>query len=169
MRKTTTKVMWLVCTVGISGAMLPVPGAAQPAISASAGASSYDLSGVGTSGVAAVRFEMPVLSRIDVQMGTGFFWYGSQFDREIAMLLPEVGIQTRPPIGVPLLFGVGVGHTLGVKGSPEDDPTLYVAAGLDIEDRAGWAIRPELRIRAVDPWAGTMGDFTLGVRRRLGG
>lgn len=158
-----------VAVVVLVSAALPTPAATQPAIAASAGAASYDLSGVGTSGVAAVRLELPLRPGVEVQMGTGFFWYGTQFDREIAMLLPEVGIQTRPPIGIPLLFGAGFGHTLGVKGSPDDAPTLYVAAGLDIEDRAGWAIRPEIRIRAVDPWTGTIGDFTLGVRRRLGG
>lgn len=166
MTKTTALVM---SSLALVATLFPARTVAQPAISASAGAASYDLSGVGTSGVAAVRFEIPLRPGIEAQMGTGFFWYGTQFDREIAMLLPEVGIQTRPPIGIPLLVGAGVGHTIGVKGSPDDDPTLYVAVGLDLEDRAGWAIRPEIRIRAVDPWVGTIGDFTLGVRRRFGG
>lgn len=153
----------LVCTV------LPQSIAAQAAISASVGAATYDLSGVGTSGIAAVRGELPLTSAVHFQVGTGFFWYGSQFDDQIAMLLPEAGVLAHVPVGVPLLLGAGVGHTLGVKGNQDDDPTLYVAAGLELEDRAGWAVRPELRVRVVDPWAGTIADFTVGVRRSFGG
>jgi hypothetical protein len=85
------------------------------------------------------------------------------------MLLPEMGLLARVPVGIPLLFGVGVGHTLGVKGDPDDDATLYTALGLELEDRSGWAVRPELRVRAVDPWTGTIADFTIGVRRAFGG
>ncbi len=148
--------------------LTPLGVAAQPAVSVSAGAASYDLSGVGTSGVGAVRAEFPLASRLDLQVGTSFFWYGTQFDREIAMLFPEIGVFVRPSSAFPLLVGLGAGHSVGVKGDPEDDPTLYGSLALEIEDRAGWAVRPEMRLRAVDPWTGTVGEFTLGVRRRLG-
>ena len=155
--------------LALVGAVLPHSAAAQAAISVSAGAATYDLSGVGTSGIAAVRGELPLAPALDFQFGTGFFWYGSQFDNQIAMLLHEAGVLARVPVGIPLLLGAGVGHTLGVKGNQEDDPTLYVAAGLELEDRAGWAVRPELRVRMVDPWVGTIADFTIGVRRSFGG
>ena len=74
----------------------------------------------------------------------------------------------RVPGKIPLIVGAGAGHTIGVRGNPTDELTLYAATGLEIEDRAGWAVRPELRLRAVKPWAGTIADFTLGVLRRLG-
>ena len=143
--------------------------AAQSALSASAGAASYDLSGVGTSATAAVRFELPVAPRLHAQIGTGFFWYGDQVESQVAMLLPEAGVLARLPIGIPLYLGAGAGRTVGLKGQPEDDFTVFGAAGLEFEDRAGWAVRPELRVRAVDPWAGTIADFTVGIRRRFGG
>lgn len=148
---------------------LPRSAAAQAALSVSAGATTYDLSGTGTSGTAAVRGELPITPAIDFQLGTGFFWYGTQGDDQVAMLLPEMGLLARVPVPIPLHFGLGVGHTVGVKGNQDDDATLYVAAGLELEDRGGWAVRPELRVRAVDPWVGTMADFTLGVRRAFGG
>ncbi len=146
---------------------VPSPSSAQVDLSVSAGAASYDLSGVGTSATAAARVEVALGGVFDVQVGTGFFWYGTQGETQVAMLLPEAGLLAQLPIGIPVYLGVGVGHTLGVKGDNDDDLTLFAAIGLEIEDRGGWAIRPEIRARAVDPWAGTIGDFTLGVRRRL--
>lgn len=159
--------MGVVVAVVIAGVAAPRAAAGQVALSAAAGAASYDLSGVGTSGVAAVRVEAPVLPWVDVQAGTGFFWYPSQAVDDRAMLLPEAGLMVRLP-ALPLYLGAGVGHTLGVKGEQDDEPTLYAALGADLEDRGGWAIRPEIRLRAVDPWVGTIADFTLGVRRRFG-
>jgi len=74
----------------------------------------------------------------------------------------------RPVRALPVHLAAGVGYSIGVEGDPAEDFVLYGAIGADIEDRGGWAIRPEFRLRVIDPWAGTMGEFTLGMRRRFG-
>lgn len=150
--------------------MAAIPGhvTAQKAISLSAGAASYDLSGTGTSAIGALRVELPLARRVDVQLGGGYFWYETQAGRRVGYLLPEGGVQVRPLSMLPAYVGVGAGHALGVKGSPPNELTLYAALGVDLGNRDGWSVRPELRARAVDPWVGTIGDFTLGIRRELG-
>lgn len=165
MSRTEGRVGWAVLLLLALGA---TEARGQIAVSVHAGAASYDLAGVGTSGIAAVRVEHRLAPRIDLQAGTGFFWYGTQGDQQVSMLLPEAGLLARPFAGLPLLLGVGAGHTLELKGNLDDVFTLYGAVGLELEDEAGWAVRPELRVRAVDPWAGTIADFTLGVRKRFG-
>lgn len=159
---------WTIGTILAMTLSLPGEARAQSAISVAAGAASYDLAGVGTSGVGAVRFEWPLASRLGGQVGTSFFWYGTQGVDQVAMLLPEVGVLARPSMSIPLLVGLGVGHSATVKGTASDEVSLYGALAFDIEDRAGWAVRPEMRVRVLDPWVGTIAEFTLGVRRRFG-
>lgn len=159
---------WLMMGIVVGSAVLAAEATAQAAVSVAVGVASYDLSGTGTSGVAAARIEMPVWRAVQLQVGSGFFWYRAQDNDNVSVLLPEAGALLRIPGAVPLYLGAGVGHTLAVNGDTDDDPMLYGAVGLEIVDRAGWAIRPELRLRSVDPWAGSIADFTIGVRRRLG-
>ena len=149
-------------------AVAVAPAEARQALSVAAGAAPYDLAGVGTSGTAAVRVEWPLGGRAELQAGTSFFWYGVQGDDASAFLFPEAGLFVRPLGAVPLRVGAGVGHSVAVDGRSQADPTLFAALGVDVEDRAGWAVRPEVRVRAVDPWAGTVAELTLGVRRRFG-
>jgi hypothetical protein len=98
----------------------------------------------------------------------GYFWYRSQGDRSIGMLLPEAGLVTRPLPVVPLSLGAGVGDALGVRGDPPNEPTLFGALGLELPVAPTLAIRPELRVRTVDPWVGTIADFAVGLRVNLG-
>lgn len=129
------------------------------------GASSYDLSGTGTSPVVSVRYDAPVAQRVHWQAGVGFFRYGSQGGRNVEILMPEGGVELHA-LSFPLYLGAGVGYTFESDGF-EDEPTLYGALGLDLTIAERWALRPELRVRAVDPWVGTMADFTVGVRRQF--
>lgn len=145
----------------------PRDAAAQVSVTAYGGAAGYDLSGTGTSAVLGARVGLPLGAGLEAEVAAGYFWYESQARRDLGMLLPEVGIRWTASQRVPFYLGVGAGHTLGVKGEQEDDPTLFAALGIDLPLAPGWAIRPEMRVRAVDPWVGTIGDFTLGVRYRF--
>ena len=42
-----------------------------------------------------------------------------------------------------------------------------IAAGLDLSMGRRWVVRPEVRVRAVDPWAGTIADLAVGVGWRI--
>lgn len=154
--------------VAVLGVVSPADAAGQTTASFSVGAAEYDLAGTGLTGTGAVRIERRVAAALSVQVGTGLFWYETQGDQRVAMLLPEVGVLAHLPSGFPLYLAVGAGHTLGVAGSPDDDPTLFAALGVDLGDPGGWGVRPELRVRTVDPWIGTIADFAISVRRRIG-
>ncbi len=138
----------------------------QTSVSVSGGAAPYDLSGTGTSGVVAARVDVALNRWVSGQAGSSYFWYTTQADRSVAMLIPEVGIMVSPPT-LPLYLGAGIGHTVGTKGDRPGKFELYAALGADIEAGGGWAIRPEGRLHNVDPWVGTIMEVTLGVRRRL--
>lgn len=131
-----------------------------------AGVSSYDLSGTGSEAVGSLRLDGPVATGLRWQAGLGLFQYEPQFGDESTLFLPEAGLEWHPPLGrVPLYIGAGVGANLET-GPGENEPTLYGAIGLDLGAGASATLRPELRVRAVDPWVGTMADVTLGLRFR---
>lgn len=152
--------------LGLALAVLPQDLLGQT-VSLSAGAAPYDLSGTGTSAIAAVRLDVQTVSWLSIQGGSSYFWYTTQAAESVAMLIPEIGVMAGVA-GTPLYLGAGVGHTVLAKGSWPEAVTLYAALGADIEDRGGWGLRPEARIHSVDPWAGTIVAITFGVRRRLG-
>ena len=157
----------MVAGVGLAGALGPSAASAQ-AISVGGGASSYDLSGTGTSWVAAARFDGPVWAGLRWQAGLSVFRYETQSGEDVTLGLPEAGVEWHLPLArVPLYVGAGAGYSLE-SGDADDAPTLYGAVGLDLELARGWGVRPEVRVRIVDPWVGTMGDFTLAVRLHLG-
>ncbi|HKJ00981.1 MAG TPA: hypothetical protein VJ997_00965, partial [Longimicrobiales bacterium] len=144
-------------------------GAGHTTLSASVGISSYDLSGVGQRAVASARAERLVLARTTVQVGVGFIRYENQSGEPEAMLLPEAGILVAPFEALPWFVGLGAGRTVVVTGGRNDDVTLFGATGLDVRVGGGWSIRPEVRVRTVDPWVGTLADFAVGVAWRIGG
>lgn len=129
-----------------------------------AGASAYDLSGTGTSWVVSARVDGALVPTLRWQAGAALFRYESQADRNVTLFMPEAGVEWHPPLGVvPLYLGAGAGFAAQSAGQ-EDDPTLYAALGLDVPVAPSATLRPELRLRAVDPWVGVLADFSLGVR-----
>ena len=65
----------------------------------------------------------------------------------------------------PFALGLGAGWAIGLEDRTGDDLTVWAALGADFPLGADWSIRPEVRVRSVDPWVGTIADFALGVRR----
>ncbi len=137
---------------------------AAQSVTVAAGASSYVLSGRGTSWVASARVDGRDGSPFRWQAGLGAFSYRSEFGSDITLVMPEAGVSWHPSATVPFYLGAGGGFVYASR--PEStDVTLYTAAGMDVSVGRSWGVRPEMRIRFIDPWARSMVDFTLGVRR----
>lgn len=62
-------------------------------------------------------------------------------------------------------MGAGAGWAIGLEDRSGDDLALWAALAADVDIGGHWSIRPELRLRTVDPWAGTIVDYGLGLRR----
>lgn len=147
-----------------AGLLTGAPGVAAQGVTVAGGASGYDLSGTGTSWVASVRVDGALVPTLRWQAGVAAFRYEAQSDKQVTLILPEAGVEWHPPLGLlPLYLGAGAGYDFE-SGGFEDEFTLHAALGLEMGVAPGVALRPELRVRAVDPWVGTMADFTLGVR-----
>lgn len=152
---------------GLMGALSGV--SAQTSATLSAGPAQYDLSGTGWSGTAALHVERPLGSGLRIEAGSGVFWYTTQGDNGVVMLLPEVGVTAQAPMPLPLYVGLGVGHSVVVSGEQSGEVVLYGTLGLSFPMLPGWALRPEVRLRIIDPWVGGVGGFTIGINRLLGG
>lgn len=142
----------------------PLAGQSDLGFGFAAGVGAYDLSGDGTEAVLGGGLEVGLGSVVLIEPGLRYFRYETQFDEDVGFLLPEVSVQARLPLRIvePYL-GVGVGTAIVVEGDDDGEATLHAAAGarLPVADR--WTLRPEVRLRSVDPWVGTIGDFTLGI------
>ena len=138
-------------------------------VTASVGISEYDLSGTGTTGVGGLTASFPLTSFLSVDPGFGFLRYRPQLNSDhVSYLIPEVSVRVQipgPRVNPYLLVGGGV--TTVVEGSAETDPTLHTAIGAYLWLTRSWALRPEARVRSVEPWVGTTGDLTFGVSRRF--
>jgi hypothetical protein len=151
---------------------LPGPGGVARAqeITVAAGAASYDLSGVGTSWTAAARYGQLLAGRVSLELGAALFGYETQGASDRVFLMPEVGVGAKLPAGpVAFTISAGGGLSAALKGGEETQATLHAALSLEIPAAGRVALRPAVRYRAVDPWAGTVFEYTLGVRFALGG
>lgn len=129
------------------------------------GAASYDLSGVGTSWVAAARYGHPLAARISLEAGTTVFGYETQGADRRVFLMPEAGVTANLPAGPTVVhFSLGGGLSFAVKGNDETEPTLFAGLAVDLPGTGAVRLRPGVRYRAVDPWTGTVFEYTLGVR-----
>lgn len=61
-------------------------------------------------------------------------------------------------------IGAGGGAAAVVAGRGDGAVTLHGTAGARIRLPGRWSLRPEVRLRSVDPFTGSTGDLTLGVR-----
>lgn len=135
-------------------------------IVASAGLAPYDLSGTGTTGIYGLSAAFPLQSVLVAETGVRYLHYGSQFGRSTSYLMPEVGLQVQAALraSVHPYLGVGAGPALVRDGDTGNIvATLHAALGARIPLGDGWLLRPEARLRSVDPWAGSDLELTAGV------
>lgn len=140
----------------------------QTRLTVAAGPAQYDLSGTGWSGTAGVQIERDIGSALRFEAGSGLFWYSTQGDEGVVMLLPEIALALQAPDPLPIFISAGLGHSFAVSGRQSDELTLLAALGLSFESPGGWLVRPEIRLRIIDPWVGGVGGYTLGIGKRIG-
>ena len=149
---------------------LPSPLFAQSGLALYGGPASWDLSGVGTGTTVAVRWDRVVahpsiLAPLSLEAGLGWFQDGQTGQGAVDLLLPEVGLRAGLP--GPFDVGLGAGLAVGLEDRSGDDLTLWAALAANVGLGTDWSLRPELRVRSVDPWVGTIADYAVGVRRAL--
>jgi hypothetical protein len=144
----------------------------RPAFAIVGGAVQYDLAGTGTRGFGGVRAQVPVMRHFVVEPGVTYMNYrlqGILQGPRVAMWFPEVQLQAELPLAtVRPYLGVGAGIALtSVLDEREVDATASVAGGARVALPGGWGIGGELRVRAVDPFAGTTAEWGVVLSRRL--
>lgn len=163
----------IVVTLACAG--LPAATLAQDAGSVGllAGVSQYDLSGVGTVPTASFRATTGLDRAILGELALAYFAYTSQGDRQVNHVMPELQVQAQwPREGLRPYLGVGGGFShawtdVSGEGVSETEPTLSAAGGFRLPVTAGWILQAELRVRTIDPWTGTSGDWGLGLAGRF--
>ena len=164
--------IWL--TVALALCLAPVSLSAQaasrtPAVAVSAGAFQFDLSGVGTAPMLALRGFLPISRIGTLELGVLGARPSQQFGETTTFLAPEAQIQLEWPLGrvAPYLgLGGGVAFDIASKdaGGTDVDPTLSSALGLRarLDERLG--VRAELRVRGIgDTFQGSSAEWTLGL------
>lgn len=153
-------------------AVAPLPGTAQQAqtaVSFLSGPSQYDLSGTGTTQFLSVRLDVPLTSALLVEPGLTYLPYEAQSGARTHHVLPEIQLQLQAPGETfrPYL-GAGFGGSWARRsGEGYWDGTLSGAGGLRVMTGSRWMLRGELRVRVIDPWAGTTADWSLGAGYRF--
>lgn len=140
-------------------------------VSVVAGSGEYDLggTGTGTSFNGAVTWR-PLNRVLVVESNVGLFRTTPEPGVRSTLLLPELGVQAEVRLGrVRPFIGGGVGQAReSVQGYTSDwETTLHGVLGARLALGAGWGVRLEGRVRAVDPFAGTVADFGVGLQRRV--
>lgn len=152
-------------------AVAPGEAAAQrsTAVTVGGGLAPYDLSGVGTSWVAGAELSTPVGRLMLAEAGGRLFRYESQGGRYVTHVFPSAGLYLDAGgRDFRVYTGGGIGLSFVPEGRGDTDLTLHAAGGFRIRIRPRWLVRPEIRVRSVDPWVGTIGEFTVGVTYRFG-
>ena len=146
----------------------PAPARAQDVrgiVTLAAGAANYDLSGVGWAPVVAARVGLAFGPWLVLEPAIAWLRYEAQDDEDITLLFPEVQLQlevlhgsARPYLGA----GAGWARADG-PGTSSSDLTLSLSAGIRtrLNDTVGFV--GEMRIRSIDPFAGTTADLTAGL------
>ena len=138
------------------------------ALAVVAGPFQYDLSGTGTSVFGAARLELPLGAFAVIEPGLTVGRYDAQFGSTVTLLFPEIQLQLQGRGAVSPYLGVGAGPAFAFsEGRSDSEVFLSTALGLRFRARSGWGVRGELRIRAIDPFAGTTAEWGLGISRRL--
>jgi hypothetical protein len=179
------RLTWLVATLLVVGA--PAASHAQatrPAVSVSAGAFQYDLSGTGTSPMLAVRAELPLSRFFLVEGGVAAARPLQQFAftsttclrcTRTTFVAPELQLQVQAPLGggrVAPYLGLGGGAALDLRGAAYGgNYNTYTASGATglrywLSDNFG--LRGELRVRGIGKtFGGSTAEWTLGTSWKL--
>lgn len=158
----------------VAAVLLAVPGGAAAqrttALTVGGGAALYDLSsGVGTSWAAGAELSTPVGGLMLAEVGGRIFRYESRGRRHVTHVFPSAGLYLDAGgRDFRAYAGGGVGMSLVPEGPGETALTLHAGGGFRIRIRPRWLVRPEIRVRSVDPWTGTTGEFTVGMTYRFG-
>jgi hypothetical protein len=134
-----------------------------------AGPFQYDLSGTGTSVFGAVRLDIPLTRYVVFEPGVTVGRYDPQFGSKITLIFPELQMQLRAPSdAVSPYLGAGVGPAFAIRGG-QSETELFLTGALGVRVRLSseWGMRGELRVRAIDPFAGTTAEWGIGISRRL--
>jgi hypothetical protein len=133
------------------------------------GAWQYDLSGTGTSGFGGLRLELPVDRFLVIEPGLTYARYSTQFELGVNYLLPEIQAQLQVPgrwIRPFLGGGFGLAYAWA-GGATATDLTLSGSAGARFRLAELWSARAEARARSIDPFHGTVVEWTLGIARQF--
>ena len=155
---------------------------ARPAVSLSAGAFQYDLSGTGTAPMLAVRAELPLSRFFLVEGGMTAARLAQQFGATTTFLAPELQLQVQAPLAggrVAPYLGLGGGAALDLRGAAyggnHNTYTASGATGLRYWLSDNFGIRGELRVRGISSnrvaplgaFAGSAAEWTLGTAWRF--
>lgn len=159
--------------LGVALLLAAAPRAAEAqrttAVTAGGGAAPYDLVGVGTAWVAGAELTAPAGRLLLAEVGGRVLRYETPSRGHVTHLFPSAGLYLDAGgRDVRFYAGGGAGASLVTEGPGDVDATLHGAAGFRVRIRPRWLVRPELRVRSVDPWAGVTAELTLGVTYRLG-
>lgn len=167
---TTVAGLGLVAFPALAAAQAVLP---RPAISVSAGASQFDLSGTGVAPIIAVRADMPLGRIVLVEGGVGFTRPDQQFGSRTTLVVPEVQLQAQLPLGSFMPY-LGVGGGIAMDFRPDDvggtrsDVTASASGGVRwwITPRIG--ARGELRVRGIgEGFSGSAAEWTGGLAWRF--
>jgi hypothetical protein len=151
-------------------ALIPQVGVGQArALAVVGGAWQYDLSGTGTSGFGGLRLELPVARLFVIEPDLTYARYSTQFGSSVNYLIPELQAQIQVPGSTIRPFlggGVGLAHAWA-EGDQATDLSLSAGLGTRIRLGALWTARAELRVRSIDPFHGTVAEWTAGIARQF--
>jgi hypothetical protein len=146
-------------------------GSTRPTIAVTAGKTDYDLSGTGTRNVVALRVQLPISHYFRIEPGVTYMNH-RVFDGLLArvhVMMPEVQVQGAVQLGrIEPYLGLGAGTAIrSLEGTSVWDMTVSAAGGVRLELGGGWGLGSELRLRAIDPWAGSTADWGVSLLKRL--
>ena len=141
-------------------------------LSVSAGASQFDLSGTGTSAMAAVRIASPVTRLLIIEAGASLARPAQQFGDTTTLIIPEIAAQLQIPGRFAPFVGIGAGAAIDARpsavGGTRTSATFSGAVGAryGISSRLGGI--GELRVRGIgENFGGSTAEWTLGGYWRL--
>jgi hypothetical protein len=132
------------------------------------GFSSYDLSGTGTTLAVGAGAGFRLAGPLFLTPGMTYFHYSPQGSEDVTYLFPELSLQLQAQLGaIQPYLGLGGGRAFQVSG-PEPrvhEWTLHAAGGIRLSLTPAWGMGSQFRLRAVQPFHGSMVDVTAGVVR----
>ena len=135
------------------------------------GAAQYDLSGTGTTGVVALRFDDMPKRWLVTELSLAYLHPPMQSGGRETLLIPEGQLQVQAPFSFVMPYlGIGGGAAFAHGGGQtETTATASVATGLRIVlPNAPVSLQAELRVRGIgSSFSGSTAEWTGGLRWRL--